>query len=73
MVVCSAWYVNQISNADPSMLALCPLLVTLTHKTGMTPVLFIRPTTLARDSGAEKIAKGIEDKIVKAIESAFSE
>lgn len=73
MVVCSAWYVNQISNADPSMLALCPLHVTLTHKAGVTSVLFIRPTAVARGSGTEKIAKEIEDKIVKAIESAFSE
>lgn len=48
------------------MLALCLLHVTLTHKAGVTSVLFIRPTTVARDSGAEKIAKEIEDKIVKA-------
>ena len=73
MVVCSGWYVNQISNADPSMLALCPLHVTLTHKAGVTSVLFIRPTAVARGSGAEDIAKEIEDKILKAVESAFSE
>ncbi|MGH8751285.1 MAG: hypothetical protein ACREUV_06235 [Burkholderiales bacterium] len=73
MVICSGWYVNQISNADPSMLALCPLHVTLTHKAGMTSILFIKPGVVARGSPAEKIAQEIENKMVKAIESAFSE
>ena len=73
MVLCSALYVNQISNADPGMLALCPLHVTLIHKAGMTSVLFIRPGVVARGSKAEKIAKELEDKIAKAIESAFGE
>jgi uncharacterized protein (DUF302 family) len=73
MVVCSARYVNQISNADPGMLALCPLHVTLIHRAGMTSILFIRPSAVARGSNAEKIAGELEDKIAKTIESAFGE
>ena len=47
IVVCNAWYANQVSNADPDLLALCPLRVNLVEKDGETRVLFARPTALA--------------------------
>ena len=36
MVFCNGWYANKVSNADPDMLALCPLHITMTHKQGIT-------------------------------------
>ena len=39
----------------------------------ITSILFIRPSAVARGSNAEKIAGELEDKIAKAIESAFGE
>lgn len=71
MVFCSGWYANAVSNADPTMLALCPLHVTLMHKAGTTTVLFVRPSHVARGSKAEKIAQDMERDIIKAIESGL--
>ena len=67
MVVCNAWYTNQVSNKDPAMLALCPLTVTLIHKSGTSTVLFARPTALAKDSLAFPVVEEIEQELVKAI------
>jgi uncharacterized protein (DUF302 family) len=72
MVFCNAWYANQVSNADPDMLALCPLHITLTEKDGRTTVLFSRPTVIARGSGAEKIAAEIEDGVIRSLEQALA-
>ena len=71
MVFCSGWYANAVSNADPSMLALCPLHVTLTHKAGMTSVLLVRPSYVAKGSKAEKIAAELEKDLIKAIETGL--
>ena len=70
MVFCNGWYANQVGNADPEMLALCPLHITLTEKEGRSTILFVRPSTVAKGSKAETIATEIEDKVIKAITSA---
>lgn len=67
MVFCNAWYVNQVSNADPDMLALCPLHLTLTHKQGVTSVVFVRPDMVAKGSGAEKITIELTEKVINVI------
>lgn len=71
MVFCNAWYANQVGNADPSMLALCPLHITLTAKQGQTTVLFTRPSVIAEGSAAEAIAGELERSVIQAIESAL--
>lgn len=70
MVFCNGWYANQVSNADPDMLALCPLSLTMTHKDGVTKVLFVRPDYVARGSAVEKIATELTADVIKAIEQA---
>ncbi len=71
MVFCNAWYTNQVSNADPNLLALCPLSVTLIHKTGRTTVLFERPSVVAKGSPAETVLREVEGEVVAAIEEAL--
>jgi uncharacterized protein (DUF302 family) len=71
LVFCSGWYVNQVSNLDPTLLGLCPLHLTLTHRAGVTTALFNRPTTLAHGSPAEKVLKEVEDEVIQAIEAAL--
>lgn len=70
MVFCNGWYANQVGNADPEMLALCPLHITLTEKAGRTTILFVRPGHIARGSAAESIASEIENNLINAITSA---
>ena len=72
MVFCNAWYANQISNIDPSMLALCPLRITLYSKKNKTHILFVRPGKIAETSSAHKIAKELEDDVIRTIEVAIA-
>lgn len=71
MVFCSAWYANKISNIDPSMLALCPLRITLYTKDKQTHILFVRPGKVAGPSKAQKVAKELEDDVIRTIEVAI--
>jgi uncharacterized protein (DUF302 family) len=71
MVFCNGWYANQVSNADPEMLALCPLHLTMTHKAGVTKVLFVRPDFVAKGTKAEAIAKELTAVVIKAIEQGI--
>lgn len=72
MVFCNGPLAVKISNADPAMLALCPLHLTLTQKAGRVTVLFVRPGVMARDSKAEAPAKELEEKVIKTIESGLN-
>lgn len=72
MVFCNGWYANQVSNADPEMLALCPLHLTVTHKDGVTKILFIRPDYVARGTKAEAIAKSLTADVIKAINESLN-
>ena len=69
MVFCNGPLAVKISNADPAMLGLCPLHLTLTQKAGRVSVLFVRPGVVAQGSKAEAPAKELEEKVIKAIES----
>ena len=72
MVFCNGWYANAVGNLDPSMLALCPLHVSLTEKNGYTTVLFARPTVIAADSPALKVVQRIEDDVIGVIKKSLS-
>ena len=73
MVFCNVWYTNEISNADPDMLAMCPLHLTLIQRDGNTRVLFVRPTAVAADSKALAIATELEEDISRVMDEAISE
>ena len=72
MMFCNGSYANQISNIDPSMLAICPLRITLYSKDKETHILFVRPGKIAAASKAHKIAKELEDDVIRTIEIAIS-
>ena len=72
IVVCNAWYANQVSNADPDLLALCPLRVNLVEKNGVTRVLFARPTAIAAGSPGIGVVQEIEDSIAAALRAGVA-
>lgn len=72
LVFCNGKFANQISNLDPSMLALCPLHATLTNKDGVTTVLFVRPSAVAQGSPAAKAALDLENATIKALEAGIN-
>ncbi|MDO9009320.1 MAG: DUF302 domain-containing protein [Thiobacillus sp.] len=71
LVFCKPRATNEIANADPALLALCPLHITLTHKTGVSTVYFVRPSVVAAGSPGEVQAKQLEADIVKLIEGVM--
>jgi len=73
MVFCNGWYANAVSNADPDMMALCPLHITLIQKDGSTHVLFVRPSAVAVGSKALSVAKDLEADVAKALDEAVAE
>ena len=70
MVFCNGWYANKISNEDPNMLALCPLHVTLTHKKGITKVLFVKPGMVSQGSAANSIVLELEQDVIRIIKES---
>jgi len=72
MIFCNAWYANEVSNMDPKLLAMCPMHITLTEKQGMVSLLFVRPSIIAKGSGAEKVALEIEQDVLRSIEEGLN-
>ena len=73
IVVCNGWYANQVSNADPDLLALCPLRVNLVEKDGVTRVLFARPSVIAAGSPGAAAVQEIEQTLVRAIRTGIQQ
>lgn len=72
IVVCNVWYANQVSNADPDLLALCPLRVNLVEKDGVTRVLFARPTVIAAGSPGIEVVREIEEVVSQALRAGVA-
>jgi len=72
MVFCNGWYANAVSNADPSLLALCPLRLTLVEREGKTTALFAKPTAIAADSPARKVLHRIENEVITVIKQSMA-
>ena len=73
LVFCNARLANQLGNQDPTLLALCPMHITLIERDGKTIALFTRPTVLGADSPALPTAREIEDGVIAAIEDALDD
>ena len=72
MVFCSGWYANQVSNADPQLLALCPSHITLYRHNDMTHVVFVSPTHVGKGSDATVLLQQLEDRVSAAVESGIA-
>lgn len=71
LVFCNPVLTNRIANADPALLALCPLSASLTHKDGLTHIYFARPGLLAAGSPGEALAREIENEIDQIIQGTI--
>lgn len=71
MVFCNAWYANEVSNADPDMLGLCPLRLGLYEKQGETTVVFARPSVIAEHSKARGVLLEAEKEVIEAIKNGL--
>jgi len=67
MVACNGKLGNAVMNADSTMMAYCPVRLTLTEKDGKTSVLFVRPSSAPKDSKAYPVLVKLEKKVIGAI------
>ena len=72
MVFCNGWYANQVSNADPQLLALCPLHITLYRQDDLTHVVFASPTHIGKGSDATGLLQQLEAQVSAALESGIA-
>ena len=72
VVFCNPGFANAISNADPGMMALCPLHVTLVQEGAWTRVEFIKPAAIARGTKAESVATKLQAHIEMALHHALA-
>lgn len=71
MVFCNIWWTNRIANADPDMLAMCPLHISVVATDDTTAILMLRPSVIARGSEAEAVAATLEAELIGIIERTF--
>jgi len=72
MMFCSPWYVNEVSNLDPQMLALCPLHITLYRQNNITHIVFLSPAHAGQRSAAAGLLEGLEAKVSAAVEAGMA-
>ena len=70
LVFCNIWWTNRIANADPDLLALCPLHLSLYEKNGETVVLIPRLSVLAEGSPGKDRAAELEAALVDIVKGA---
>lgn len=69
IIACNGFFGNYISNADPDMMGLCPIRLTVIEKDGKTTILFVKPTNVSHDSKAKSVIALLEKKVISAIEA----
>ncbi len=73
LVFCNPRATQRIANADPALLALCPLHVSLVHRDGVSTVYFARPSAIAAGSPGEAITRQLEHELDALLRNALDE
>ncbi len=71
IIACNGWFGNEVANADPKMMAFCPVRVTLIEEDGKTTITYVRASVADNNSKAYPTLVKLEKKVIKTIESAF--
>ena len=69
IIACNGWFGNEVANADPKMMAFCPVRVTLIEEDGKTTVTYVRASVANPESKAYPTLQKLEAKVIKAIEA----
>ena len=72
VVFCNGKFANAIGNADPSMLVVCPLHLTLIQQGDFTQVEFVKPAVIVRGTRAEASVLKLQEKIIAAVRTGLS-
>jgi len=72
MVFCNISWTNRIANADPDLLGICPLHLSLYSKDGKTVVLLPRLDLMAEGSPGKEAASELEAELRTIVESVLT-
>ena len=72
MVSCNIRWTNRIANADPDLLGICPLHLTLYAKDGKTVVLMPRLSVMAEGSPGKEVASELEAELREIVEGTLA-
>ena len=72
IIACNGYFGNEVANADPEMMALCPVRITLIQQNGKSKILFARPSALSSGSKANAIIMKLEHKVIASLESSLN-
>ena len=72
MMFCNPWYVNEVSNLDPQLLAFCPMHITLYRQNDITHIVFLSPAHVGQRSAAAGLLEGLEAKVSAAVEAGMA-
>ncbi len=71
LVFCNLRWTNALASADPDLLALCPLHLSLYAKDSWVNLVMVRPSVLAVGSEAQPLAKKLEEKLIGIIQQVL--
>lgn len=71
IVFCNGGIANAVSNDDPTLLAACPLHLTITEKDGVATALFARPSVIGSGDAAEPVLSKLEHMVTAAIDAGM--
>ena len=69
IIACNGWFGNEVANADPKMMAFCPVRVTLIERDGKTIITYVRATVANKDSKAFPTLEKLEAKVIQTIDA----
>lgn len=70
MVFCSLWWTNKLANADPELLGMCPLHLTIYARDGRTTIVWPRLSAMAGGSPGQDRALSLEEAVSEIIRKA---
>jgi len=71
IIACNGKFGNNIANADPSMMAFCPIRITLTEKEGKTTITYVKPTVAPTTTKAYPYLQRLENKVISTINTPY--
>ncbi len=72
MVFCNIWWTNRVANADPDLLALCPLHLSLYERDGETVLVMPRLSMIAQGSEGRDRALELEQELTAILRAALA-
>jgi uncharacterized protein (DUF302 family) len=72
MVFCNLRWTNQIANADPELLALCPIHLSIYARDGETTLVWPRLSVMAEGSPGLEMARNLDKEVSDLIRGAIA-